>query len=34
MKQKLYQAIASKLVAIENCQKSGILEWENHHSFD
>lgn len=28
---KVYQAIASALVAIRNCQKSGNVEWEERH---
>lgn len=33
MAKRLYQTIASKLVAIENCRKSDTLnDWEAHHA--
>jgi hypothetical protein len=32
MKEKLYALIANKLIAIENCRKSGNLEWKDRHA--
>jgi hypothetical protein len=31
MQRKLYQHIASRLIAIENCKKAGNSEWQERH---